>query len=62
MNIQIPINLANGLCPTLMSRAFEKARVQYFLGQGKVWSYPAILVIDDTESDKSLRPMARQNR
>lgn len=44
-----------------MSRAFEKARVEYFLGQGKVWSYPAILVIDDTESDKSLRPLARQD-
>lgn len=43
----IPINLVNGLCPTLMSRAFEKARVEYFLGQGKVWAYPAILVIND---------------
>ena len=60
---QIPINLtADRLCSTLMSRAFEKARVSYFLGQGRVWSYPAILVIDDTESDKSLRPLARQSR
>lgn len=42
---QIPINLVDNLCPTLMSRAFEKARVEYFLGQGKVWAYPAILVI-----------------
>lgn len=29
---QIPINLVNNLCPTLMSRAFEKARVEYFIG------------------------------
>ena len=42
---QIPYNLVDSLCPTLMSRAFEKARVSYFLGQGKVWRYPAILVI-----------------
>lgn len=52
MTKQIPINLVNGLCPTLMSRAFEKARVEYFLGQGRVWSYPAILVINDkTDGD-----------
>ena len=43
--MQIPINFVNGLCHTLMSRAFEKARVEYFLGQSKVWAYPAILVI-----------------
>lgn len=47
---QIPINCANGLCPTLMSSAFGKARVEYFLGQGTVWAYPAIMTIqDDTE-------------
>ena len=46
---QIPINLTGGVCPTLMSRAFEKARVTYFLGQAKVWSYPAILVINDNK-------------
>ena len=39
------MNLVNGFCLTLMSRAFEKARVEYFLGQGKVWAYPSILVI-----------------
>ena len=45
---QIPINLVNNLCPTLMSRAFEKARVEYFIGGGKsIWRYPAILVIND---------------
>lgn len=44
---QIPINLVNGFYPTLMSRAFEKARVEYFLGQGKVWAYPAVIVIAD---------------
>lgn len=42
---QIPINLVNHLCPTLMSRAFEKARTAYFLNQGKVWAYPAVIVI-----------------
>lgn len=47
--MQIPINLVNGLCPTLMSQAFEKARVEYFLGRGKVWHYPAILVINDKQ-------------
>lgn len=47
---QIPINLAGGLCPTLMSRAFEKARVEYFIGGGKsIWRYPAILVINDNQ-------------
>lgn len=46
---QIPINLVDNLCPTLMSRAFEKARVSYFLGQGNVWSYPAILIINDNK-------------
>lgn len=46
---QIPINLVNGLCPTLMSRAFEKARVEYYLGGAKVWHYPAILVINDNK-------------
>lgn len=57
------INTLNGLCPTLMSRAFEKARVQYFLGYGRVWAYPAVIVIDDVpEDNKSLRPVARQNR
>lgn len=30
-----------------MSRAFEKARVQYILGQGKIWKYPAFLTIED---------------
>ena len=47
--MQIPINLVNSLCPTLMSRAFEKARTCYYLGQGKVWHYPAILVINDNK-------------
>ncbi len=37
--------MVNGVCPTLQSSAFAKARVSYFLGQGKVWRYPAILVI-----------------
>lgn len=34
--IQIPINLVGGLCPTLMCRAFEKARVEYFIGGGQI--------------------------
>lgn len=54
MNKQIPINLVNGLCPTLMSRAFEKARTCYYLGQGRVWAYPAILVINDNEKQAHL--------
>ena len=54
---QIPINLtAKRLCPTLQSTAFHKPRVSYFLGQGKVWTYPAILVIRNakTDTDKPL--------
>ena len=46
---QIPINLVNGFCPTLMSRAFEEARVEYFLGQSRVWAHPEIMVIDDNK-------------
>lgn len=49
---QIMMNTIDGLCPTLMSGAFAEARVSYFLGCGKVWAYPAVMVItDETDSD-----------
>lgn len=49
MKKQIPINLADGVCPTLMATAFAKARVSYFLGGAKVWAYPAVLTIKPKE-------------
>ena len=51
MKRQIPINLISGLCPTLQASAFAKARIDYFLGQGKVWNYPAIIIIADEKTD-----------
>ena len=51
MKRQIPINLVSGLCPTLQASAFAKARIDYFLGQGKVWNYPAIIIIADEKTD-----------
>lgn len=45
-----------------MSRAFSKARVEYYLGQGKVWSYPAVMVVKDygAKDSQGLRPLARE--
>lgn len=58
----IPINLIHGLCPTLMSRAFEKARISYYLGQAKVWHYPAIIVItDDKKKSKHVEAVIRKH-
>lgn len=60
--MQIPINLVDGLCPTLQSSAFAKARIGYFLGTCGIWRYPTILVIDDTDTNKHLRPSMLHNQ